>query len=302
MVDRQHEGASSVASGGIARELDRLAAQGVSPGLHVVATPIGHLGDITLRALSTLAAVDLILCEDTRRSRILLDHYGIDRPVRAYHEHNAERERPGILARLARGERIALISDAGTPLVSDPGYKLVREAADQGHAVIAVPGPSALLAGLVVSGLPTDTFLFAGFLPPRSAARRARLEGLGSVAATLVLFETAARLPEVLADAADVLGGERPAVLARELTKRFEDIRRGTLASLAGGVSELAGEVVLLIGPPLEREVGDDRIREELGRWLTTVSVKDAVKMVAEALKVPKSRVYELAVALKRDT
>ena len=187
--------------GGQAVEVARLA-----PGLHIVATPIGNLGDITLRALETLAGADLIACEDTRVTRKLLDRYGIATPLTPYHEHNAAKARPMLLRRLAEGAAIALVSDAGTPLVSDPGYKLVRAAQDAGHAVTALPGASAVMAALAVAGLPTDQFLFAGFLPPKEAARRARIAELARIPATLVLFETGPRLAATLADLAAGLG------------------------------------------------------------------------------------------------
>ncbi len=211
----------------------RLAARAPEPGLYVVATPIGNLGDVSLRALETLAAADVVACEDTRVTAVLLRHFGIETPLFAYHDHNAARQRPKLLDALAGGKVVALVSDAGTPLISDPGYKLVKEARAAGHAVVPVPGASALLAGLVASGLPTDAFLFAGFLPPKSAARRTRLGELKAVPATLVFYETGPRLAAALADMAEVLSGERPATVARELTKAFETVRTGTLRSLA---------------------------------------------------------------------
>ena len=214
--------------GGQAVEVARLA-----PGLHIVATPIGNLGDITLRALETLAGADVIACEDTRVTHKLLDRYGIARPLTPYHEHNAAKARPMLLRRLAEGAAIALVSDAGTPLISDPGYKLVRAAQDAGHPVTALPGASAVMAALAVAGLPTDQFLFVGFLPPKEAARRARIAELARIPATLVLFETGPRLAATLADLAAGLGGQREAALCRELTKLHEEIRRGELATLA---------------------------------------------------------------------
>ena len=197
-----------------------------------MATPIGNLGDITLRALGVLAGADAVLAEDTRVSRVLLSHYGIDTPLLPYHEHNAAAMRPQILARLARGEALALISDAGTPLVSDPGYKLVGDVVAAGHPVTALPGASAVMAALVVGGLPTDRFFFEGFLPEKSGARRTRLADLAAVPATLVFFESARRLADALADIAAVLGPRQTAV-ARELTKKFETVRRGTATALA---------------------------------------------------------------------
>src|SRR5271170_5426428 len=224
----------------------------LAPGLHIVATPIGNLGDITLRALAALAGADLIACEDTRDTRKLLDRYGIATPLTPYHEHNAAKARPLLLRRLGEGAAIALVSDAGTPLISDPGYKLVRAATDAGHTVTALPGASAVLAGLAVAGLPTDQFFFAGFLPPKQAARRARIAELGRFPATLVVFETGPRVAATLADLAAELGEKREAALCRELTKLHEEILRGDLATLAQAYAAVAprGEIVLVIAPP----------------------------------------------------
>src|SRR5579862_4147350 len=222
----------------------------LAPGLHIVATPIGNLGDITLRALAALAGADLIACEDTRVTRKLLDRYVIATPLTPYHDHNAAQARPALLRRLADGASIALVSDAGTPLVSDPGYKLVCAAQDAGHAVTALPGASALLTALAVAGLPTDQFLFAGFLPPKQAARRARIAELARVPATLVLFETGPRLAATLADLAAGLG-QREAAVCRELTKLHEEVRRGALDTLAQHYAgaEPRGEIVVVVAP-----------------------------------------------------
>ena len=266
-----------------------------------MATPIGNLGDITLRALATLARIDVLYCEDTRHSGTLLAHYAIPRPLRPYHEHNARRERPRVLAELAAGRSVALVSDAGTPLVSDPGYKLVRDAVAAGHRVVALPGASAPLAALASAGLPTDTFLFAGFLPPRSGARRARLAQLKDVPATLVLFEAPSRLAESLADIDEVLGS-REAAVARELTKLYEEVRRGTPAELARWAAETnpRGEMVVLVGPPLPAAVTDTEIAAKLTPMLPVMSLSEAAKAAAEDLGVTKARVYEIGVALKR--
>jgi 16S rRNA (cytidine1402-2'-O)-methyltransferase len=284
-----------------ADELAALLAQTLPPGLYLVATPIGNLGDITLRALATLARADVLYCEDTRHSGTLLAHYGIAGRLRPYHDHNAQRERPRALAELAAGKVVALISDAGTPLISDPGYKLVREALAAGHRVVALPGASAPLAALASAGLPTDTFLFAGFLPPRSAARRTRLAQLKGVPATLVLFEAPSRLAETLADIAAVLGS-REAAVARELTKLYEEVRRGTPAELAQWAEQAGpkGEMVVLIGPPLPGTVTDADIAAKLTPMLPVMSLSDAAKAAAEELGVAKGRVYEIGVVLKR--
>src|ERR1700748_3248786 len=223
----------------------------LAAGLYVVATPIGNLRDITLRALDVLAAADLVLAEDTRVAGKLLAAYGLSAKLERYDEHGAERSRPKALAALAEGKRVALVSDAGTPLVSDPGFKLVREAAAEGYPVIPIPGASALLAGLSAAGLPTDRFLFAGFPPPKSAARRTFLEELSPLRATLVFFEGGSRLAASLADMAAVLGGDREAVVCRELTKLYETFYRGLLADLAADpeLDAPKGEIVILVGP-----------------------------------------------------
>ena len=270
-------------------------------GLYVVATPIGNLADITLRAIAVLAQVDVIYCEDTRHSRTLLAHFSISRPTRPYHEHNAARERPRVLAELAAGKSVGLISDAGTPLISDPGYKLVREAIAAGFPVTAIPGPSAPLAALVSAGLATDAFLFAGFLPPRRSARKTRLEELKAVPATLVFFEAPSRLADSLGDIAAVLG-DREAAVARELTKLHEEVRRGTPAELSQWAADAVpkGEMVILVGPPREAPVTDEAISARLEPLLAEMSLSDAARMVAQDLGVPRGRVYDLALALQR--
>jgi 16S rRNA (cytidine1402-2'-O)-methyltransferase len=281
-----------------------LMARPLQPALYLVATPIGNLADISLRALAILARADLIAAEDTRHSKKLLSHFGLRAELTPYHEHNAEKERPRLLARLRAGQSVALISDAGTPLVSDPGYKLVRGALDDGLTVVSIPGPSASLAALTSSGLPTDTFLFAGFLPPKSGARRARLETLKSAPATLILFESASRLNKSLADMADLLGA-REAAVAKELTKLHESVTRGRLDRLAAEFSgeTLKGEFVVVVAPPAadQGEPSDEMIEEQLVKALKLDSFRDAVRSVAEVLNVSRARVYELGLKLKRD-
>ena len=282
-----------------------LLARPLAPGLYVVATPIGNLADISLRALAVLARADLIAAEDTRHSKKLLSHFSLRGELTPYHEHNAERERPRLIARLRAGQSIALISDAGTPLISDPGYKLVREALDEGIMVTSIPGPSAALAAVTSVGLPTDTFLFAGFLPPKSGPRRSRLEELKSAPATLLFFETGPRLAKSLADMADVLG-PREAAIAKELTKLHESVTRGRLDGLASEFSEsetLKGEFVVVIAPPAgdAAEPSDEMIVEQLEKALRLESFRDAVRSVAEVLNVGRARVYELGLKLKRD-
>lgn len=281
-------------------EVQRLLAEPLRPGLYLVATPIGNLADMTLRALTVLARADVIFCEDTRHSRTLTAHFGITTHLVPYHEHNGARERPKILAQLASQRRVALISDAGTPLISDPGYKLVREAVEAGHHVESLPGPSAVLAALTSSGLPTDAFCFGGFLPVKSAARRTRALELQTVPSTLIFYEAPSRIAESLADLASVLG-PRPAAVARELTKRFETIDRGPLDSLAAALrnTEPRGEYVILVGPPTATHVTDVTIEERLSSFLATMSLRDAVKAVADELGQPKTRIYDIGLKLK---
>jgi 16S rRNA (cytidine1402-2'-O)-methyltransferase len=286
------------AEAALAEELERP----LPAGLYLVATPIGNLADISLRALAVLARADLIAAEDTRHSRKLLSHFGIRAELVPYHEHNAARERPRLLARIRAGFSVALISDAGTPLISDPGYKLVREALEEGFQVTSVPGASAALAALTSAGLPTATFLFAGFLPPKGGQRRKRLEGLKPVPATLIFYETSSRLAATLADMAQVFGA-REAAIAKELTKLHESVARGTPAELAAALdsTELKGEFVVLVGPPApsEADVGDDAIVARLKLALKQESFRDAVRSVAEDFKVKRSRVYDLGLTLQ---
>jgi 16S rRNA (cytidine1402-2'-O)-methyltransferase len=300
MSDRRPS--TEAVAAGFAVDGQRLAAQPISPGLHIVATPIGNLGDMTLRGLSTLAGADVIACEDTRVTRVLLDRYAISRPLIAYHEHNAREQRPRILAALAAGKAVALVSDAGTPLLSDPGYRLVGEAIAAGHAVIPVPGASALLAALVASGLPTDAFLFAGFLPPKQVARQKRLTALANVPGSLVFYESPRRLAAALADMAEALGGERPAAVARELTKAFETVRRGTLAGLAAEFAAEEppkGEIVVVVGPPLASAPEAADIDELLEGLLATSTVRTAADEAAALTGLPRRDLYQRALALK---
>ncbi len=273
----------------------------LTPGLHVVATPIGNLGDVTLRALETLAAADLIACEDTRVTRVLLDRYAIRAPTVSYNDHNAAERRPQLLAAMAEGRAVVLVSDAGTPLVSDPGFKLVAEAIEAGHRVVPIPGASAMLAALVASGLPSDAFLFAGFLATKSEARRRRIEELARVPATLIFYESPHRLAESLADLAAVLGDTRPAVVARELTKHFEEVVRAPLGDLVGtfAARSVKGEVVVLVGPPAEEAVSEHDVDAMLRAALARQAPGKAVAEVARLTGADRKALYERAMALK---
>ncbi|NUR13855.1 MAG: 16S rRNA (cytidine(1402)-2'-O)-methyltransferase [Bradyrhizobium sp.] len=283
----------------------RLAAPKAASGLHLVATPIGNLGDITLRALQTLAGVDVIACEDTRITRRLTERYAIAAQLKQYHEHNAEAARPKILEALAQGGSVALVSDAGTPLISDPGFKLVREVCAAGHAVYALPGPSSVLAALSVAALPTDRFFFEGFLPAKSAARRARLAELARIDATLVMFESGSRVQDTLGELAEIMG-TREAAICRELTKLHEEISRAPLQELARDADalETRGEFVLVIAPPaadaevLTSDALDDLLREQLA----THSVKDAVAHAVPLSGRPRREVYARALELAKDS
>ena len=282
----------------------RHAAPRLAAGLYLVATPIGNLGDITLRALETLAAADLIACEDTRVSRKLMDHYGIETALTPYHEHNAAAARPKLLGRIADGAAIALISDAGTPLISDPGFKLVREAREADLLVTALPGASSVLTALVSSGLPTDRFLFEGFLPAKATQRRARIAELVRIPASVVLFESGPRIGDSLADLAAAFG-DREAAICRELTKLHEEVRRERLTALAthyAGEAETRGEFVIVIAPP------DDEAQPAAGdvdalirAALERVSVKDAVGEIVAATGLPRRDVYQRALELAKE-
>ena len=273
----------------------------LAPGLYVVATPIGNLRDITLRALDVLAAADLVLAEDTRIAGKLLQAYGLSAKLERYDEHGAERTRPKAMAALAAGQTVALVSDAGTPLVSDPGYKLVREAAAQGYAVFPIPGASALLAGLSAAGLPTDRFLFAGFPPPKSAARRTFLEELAPIRSTLIFFEGGSRLAASLADMAAVLGGDRDAVVGRELTKLYETLYRGSLATLAADpkLDAPKGEIVILVGPGQAAHATASDIDTALNDALTRLRPAEAAAEVAKQLGLSRREVYQRAMAMR---
>ncbi|MDH5411257.1 MAG: 16S rRNA (cytidine(1402)-2'-O)-methyltransferase [Alphaproteobacteria bacterium] len=270
------------------------------PGLYIVATPIGNIRDITLRALDILANVDILVCEDTRVTQKLLRAYDITAAkIFPYHEHNAEIIRPKLMERLRAGETIALTSDAGTPLVSDPGYKLVREAAAENIAVYAVPGASASLAALVSAGLPTDRFLFAGFLPSRRTARRQSLQEVAAIPASLIFYESARRLAESLKDMAELFG-PRPAAVARELTKLYEEIRRGPLDELAAHYAVAGapkGEVVIVVGAP-GKDLGEVDIDGMLREALRSMSLRDAAATVSEASGQPRRKVYARALEL----
>lgn len=277
-------------------------APNLEPALYIVSTPIGNLGDITVRALETLAASALIACEDTRVTATLTQKFSLKTPLLAYHEHNAEKQRPRILAELDAGQAVALVSDAGTPLVSDPGYRLVRAVLEAGYEVIPIPGASAPLAGLVASGLPSDTVLFAGFLPQKGGPKSKRLEELSAIRATLVFFESPHRTGATLELMAKVLGEGRDAVVARELTKRFETFERGSLAELAGRFKEtqVKGEIVLLVGPPEDKpEAEASDLDALLIEALGDMPVSAAAKKVARATGLDRNDVYKRALDLK---
>lgn len=271
-----------------------------APGLHFVATPIGNARDITLRAIDVLATADILAAEDTRTLRRLMDIHAIalaDRPLLAYHEHNAAAQRPKLLAALAEGKAVACATDAGTPLVSDPGFGLLRAAIEQGAPVHAVPGASAVLAALTVAGLPTDRFLFAGFPPAAGGARRTWIAELAAVPATLVIFESAKRIKKLLYELGERLGMERNAALCRELTKRFEETRRGTLADLAAGCADdpPRGEVVLLVGRAEPTIASEADIRTALHAEAESDSLRDRVARVSARLGAPRRLVYRIA-------
>jgi 16S rRNA (cytidine1402-2'-O)-methyltransferase len=273
----------------------------LAPGLYVTATPIGNARDITLRALDVLKAVDLVAAEDTRVTAKLFAIHGISKPLIAYNDHNAARERPRLLSRLREGRRIALVSDAGTPLVSDPGFKLVRAAIEEGLPVHALPGASAALTGLVLSGLPSDRFLFAGFLPSKSGERRSVLEELKTIRATLIFFESGPRLAESLKDMAAVLG-TRSGAVTREMTKLHEEVRRGALGELAAAYEKESaprGEVTLLISPPHAAEADFGAVDAALTAALVFMPLKPASEMIADLTGVSRKAVYARGLEMK---
>lgn len=289
------EGSEASPSGKLGRKPD--------PGLYLVSTPIGNARDITLRALDVLKMADAVACEDTRTTAKLMTIHGVHASLLPYHDHNAEKQRPLLLARLAKGEAIALVSDAGTPLVSDPGYKLVREAIQAGHRVFPIPGASASLAALAVAGLPTDRFAFLGFPPPKSAARRRWLAEAAAFPGTLILFESPQRLAESLDDAAQTLG-DREAAVARELTKLFEETKRARLSALAATYKESGppkGEVVVVIAPPEETAPSPEDLDRVVGQALARgLSVKDAAAEAAARLGIGRKEAYQRALALAK--
>lgn len=282
----------------------------VAPGLHMVSTPIGAARDITLRALDILAGADVLAAEDTRSLRRLLEIHGIrlgERPLLAYHDHNGAQMRPRLMAALAAGQSVAYASEAGTPLVADPGYQLARAAIAEGHPVLAAPGASAVLAALAVAGLPSDRFCFLGFAPPQAGARRTFLQEAAAIPATLVFYESPKRIHRLLGEMAQVMGGGRACALCRELTKRFEEVIRGTLDEVAAAIEnrEIKGEVVLLVdrGADAGGEADDaEDLETALRDLLERHSLREAVDMLAAARNLPRRRVYQLALALSRNT
>ena len=304
----KHQPDSNVESvtSAVSAVLRNVVARPIESGLYVVATPIGNLHDVSLRALAVLVQADKVYCEDTRTSRKLLARYGISRQLNTYQEHNAERVRPDILAELGDGRSVAIISDAGTPVISDPGFKLVQAAIAAGYNIVPVPGPSAVSAAVSAAGLASDRFLFAGFLAQRQNARRNQLKDLVSTPHTLVFYESPHRLAATLADMVIVLGAAREAVVARELTKKFEEFKRGTLTDLAAWAAATPprGEITIVVqgdaGEADAKEVSDAEIAERLQDALAGLSPAQASRQVADALGVEKSRVYDIGLKLKR--
>ena len=285
---------------GVQQQLEKLKAAPLAAGLYIVSTPIGNLGDISIRALFTLAAADMVVCEDTRHSRKLFSAYGIGRKLETYHDFSGEKDRARILGALREGKSVAVISDAGTPLIADPGFKLVRAAASEGFRVFPVPGPSALLSALVASGLPSDQFFFVGFLPPKERARWEALEALRAVPGTFILYETPSRIEATLS-ALGVIFPDRQITLARELTKFHEGFARGTAEMLLAKVKETPplGEIVVLIGPGQTPQAQDEDLENALRQAMERVSLREAVDEVTKGLGAGKKKVYNLALKLK---
>jgi 16S rRNA (cytidine1402-2'-O)-methyltransferase len=281
--------------------------QSLESALYFVATPIGAAKDITLRSLDILAGADVLAAEDTRNTRRLLDIHGVDlagRHLIPYHDHNGPAQRPKLIAALKAGKSVAYVSDAGTPLIADPGYSLARAVIDEGLKVLAAPGASAVLAALAVAGLPTDRFFFAGFLPPKTGARLKELSGLAAVPGTLVFYESPKRISKSLIDMVQGLGGDRQAAVCRELTKKFEEVRRGTLDELAKIYEDEKprGEIVVVVGPAPTREVDPDAVGNALKLALSEQSsLRDAVDQVTVLLRLPRKQVYQLALEMERN-
>lgn len=277
----------------------------LAPGLWFVATPIGAARDITLRALDILHSADVLVAEDTRTLRHLMEIHGLkigDRPLIAYHDHNGAEARPRILRALGEGRSVAYCSEAGTPVVADPGYQLARAAIEAGHPVSAAPGPSAAIMALSVSGLPSDRFLFVGFPPPQAGARARWIDEIGTIPATLILYESPRRVHRLLGELCEHWGETRPAALCRELTKRFEEVRRGTLGGLRDALADTAvkGEIVVVVGRPISVAPAATDVDAALEEALGRLRVKDAAAEVAEALGLPRRDVYQRALALKQ--
>jgi len=279
----------------------------LSPGLYIVSTPIGAARDITLRALDVLAVADIIAAEDTRNTRKLMDIHGValgGRKLISYHDHNGHERRPYLLEALEAGKSVALVSDAGTPLLADPGYHLAQYVRDAGHKVATAPGASALLAALCVAGQPTDKFFFAGFAPHKTKARFDYYQSLGAVPSTLVFYESPKRLAKSLGDMVKAYGGERAATVCRELTKKFEEARKGSLQELVDYYAQAntpKGEIVVVLGPPVKTEATQDDIDQALLTTLKGFRVKDAAKMVAQEMGISRNQAYERALELKKN-
>jgi 16S rRNA (cytidine1402-2'-O)-methyltransferase len=272
----------------------------LEPGLYIVATPIGNLSDLSARAAEVLARADLVAVEDSRVTAKLLRHIGVKRPMQPYHDHNADKVRPGLIARMT-GEAVALVSDAGTPLISDPGYKLVRDARAAGITVVTIPGPSAVIAALTLAGLPTDRFAFFGFLPAKAGARATAIAEAASFRGTLAFYESGPRLGATLAALRDGLG-DREAAVAREISKRFEETVTGTLSDLAARYKDAPpkGEIVFVVSPPGEAEAASEAdVDAALREAMTTLSPSRAAAEVAARLGLPRRQVYERAQQLK---
>jgi 16S rRNA (cytidine1402-2'-O)-methyltransferase len=279
----------------------------LDPGVYLLATPIGTARDITLRALDILASADVLVAEDTRSLRRLMEIHGVpfgDRPLLSYHDHNGAQMRPRLLAFLAEGKSLAYASEAGTPMIADPGFDLARAAREDGHPVVSAPGPSAVVTALTLAGLPTDRFMFAGFLPNAKGARRKMLEELCDVPATVAFYESPKRIAAMLADAADVMGEAREAAVCRELTKKFEEVLRGTLSELAAICAErtLKGEIVVVIDRARSPNISEVDLEMKLQLLLKEMSVRDASDALAERTGIKRRKIYQMALALSQNT
>ena len=301
-MQSEQRGASQAFIESVVAALEDATDEPIPPGLYLVSTPIGNLTDISLRALAVLYAADVVYCEDTRHSRKILQRYGIRKSLQTYHDHSDENLRGKIISQLEKSHSVALISDAGTPLISDPGFKLVREVQNSGYEVKCIPGATSVVAALTISGLPTDRFYFEGFLPTKNSERQKRIEALTELRTSLIFFEAPSRLVRTLEALRNVLG-DRDCAVVREITKKFEEVLRGSLSDLESRCEEqkIRGELVIVVAGAEAKVPETEEIRTWLRQAMQTQSLRDAAKEVSRAHNLPRNKVYELGLQLKQE-